>query len=446
MNPPENSTGMVDGNDEADDVKADLVSRLVKTGLSIRESEALLTKHVGRIETELAALLQLKADVWKHKQSPLKPMPSWIDYCEREVDIRKFLIGNGFLEPENFVGIIGASYAGKSTLSAQMSVRFAIGDPCFGVKVRKPLRSIFFQAEDSENKLIRISHLCRRMALTPGERQLVAKNTAVVTLQGVQDSDAIAEMERYAEVFKPDVIWVNPLTSFLSKGVYDEVGLNDFIRGSFPSILRKLGCGGVLIQHPPKPSGRNSNEQTIYELQYFGAGMAAITNASRGSLILLPVEGDVFALCGGKGFHELGWVTDRIYLRRSLDGEGNMLWEPCDPAQAQEANEKRDKRFGGKKDGSNGRQKFVPHERILKLFNPTDKLLPEKVFELVKKHIDRGTNWSKNAMKQMVHERRLVKTSVKHSRGQSEVFYHLPTILEPAPEDGRPIFVNNGDE
>ena len=93
------------------------------------------------------------------------------------------------------------------------------------------------------------------MAFTTDERRLVAENTAIVTLQGVQDGEAIDEMERHAEVFGPDIIWVNPLTSFLSKGVYDEAGLNDFIRGSFPSILRKLGCGGFSIHHPPKPSG-----------------------------------------------------------------------------------------------------------------------------------------------------------------------------------------------
>jgi hypothetical protein len=40
----DNNTGGQAGNDQAGDAKADLVSRLVKTGLSIRESEALLAK------------------------------------------------------------------------------------------------------------------------------------------------------------------------------------------------------------------------------------------------------------------------------------------------------------------------------------------------------------------------------------------------------------------
>jgi RecA-family ATPase len=131
--------------------------------------------------------------------------------------VSKYLIGKGFLEPSNFVVLIGASYAGKSTLTAQLSVLWAIGKPTFGIEIPRPLRTIFFQAEDSENKLISIGHLCRRLNLSPNQRNQVKENTAVVTL-------------------------------------------------------------------------------------YMGAGMASITNACRGTLLLLPVDGDVFALCGGNGF------------------------------------------------------------------------------------------------------------------------------------------------
>ena len=395
-------------------------------------------------KTEQCDSFSNRREETQEEPRPLLPMRSWIYYSDLEVDITRFLVGRGFLEPGCFVVLIGASYAGKSTLSAQMSIVWAMGQPSFGIDIQRPLRTIFFQAEDSENKLIKIGHLCRRMNLTPEQRKLVDENTAVVTLQGIQDAASIAEMRRHAEVFKPDIIIVNPLTSFLSKGVYDEAGLNDFLRGGFPSILREFNCGGFPIHHPPKPSGKNPNEQTIYELQYMGAGMAAITNACRGSLILLPVDEDVFALCGGKGFHELGWTKDRIYLRRSIDVNGDWLWLPCEDAKAQEATEKNDKR-AGKKEGNGGRAKFVSYDQILKLFKPTDKFPPEKVQELVKREIDRGENWAKAAMKQMVHERRLVKTIHKHSRGQPLVFYHLPTVLEPAPEDGLPVYTQSDE-
>jgi hypothetical protein len=365
------------------------------------------------------------------EERPLLPMRSWIYYSDLEVDVTKFLMGSGFLEPENFVVLVGASYAGKSTLAAQLSVLWAMGSTCFSIKIQRPLRTIFFQAEDSENKLIRIGHLCRRLNLTAEQRAMIDANTAVVTLQGVQDLKAISEMERHAAEFKPDIICVNPLTSFLSKGVYDEPSLNDFIRGGFPSVLRRLNCGGLVIHHPPKPGGKNPNEQTIYEIQYMGAGMASITNACRGNLLLLPVDDDVFCLCGGKGFHELGWTEDRIYLRRSIDDNGDWLWLLCEQDKAEAANEKREKRIS-KKEGGDGRSKFVPYERILKLMDPTKKYSREAVHELVKKEIDHGRDWTNAALKELIAQKRLIRSTVKNPEGQPFVFYQLPTVMEPA--------------
>jgi hypothetical protein len=360
---------------------------------------------------------------------PLLAMRSWIYYSDLEVDVTKFLMGRGFLEPENFVVLVGASYAGKSTLAAQLSVYWAVGAMCFSIKIPRPLRTIFFQAEDSENKLIRIGHLCRRLNLTLEERAMVDTNTAVVTLQGVQDATAIAEIERHAAVFKPDIICVNPLTSFLSKGVYDEQGLNDFLRAKFPPVLRRLQCGGLVIHHPPKPSGKNPNDQTIYEIQYMGAGMASITNACRGNLLLLPIDGDVFCLCGGKGFHELDWAEDRIYLQRSVDDNGDWLWLLCESDKAQEANEKREKRISKAEGG--GKSTFVPYERILKMMNPAKKYSKESMVELVKKEIDRGRIWTEAALKELTAQGKLVRSTDKNPKGGAFFFYHLPTVLEP---------------
>jgi hypothetical protein len=367
-------------------------------------------------------------------EKPLLPMRSWIYYSDLEVDVTKFLMGSGFLEPENFVVLVGASYAGKSTLAAQLSVYWAMGEMCFSIKIPRPLRTIFFQAEDSENKLIRIGHLCRRLNLTAEQRAMVDANTAVVTLQGVQDSAAIAEIGRHAAVFKPDVICVNPLTSFLSKGVYDEPSLNDFIRARFPSVLRRLNCGGLVIHHPPKPSGKNPNDQTIYEIQYAGAGMASITNACRGNILLLPVDDDVFCLCGGKGFHELGWTEDRIHLRRSVDDNGDWLWLLCESDKADAANEKREKRIG-KQEGGAGQSKFVPYERILKLIKPTQKYSRESLCELVKKELNKGRDWTFAAIKEMTFARRLLRSEAKNPEGGAFALYHLPTVREPADDE-----------
>lgn len=293
------------------------------------------------------------------EEKPLRPMLSWIDYAQMEIDTTQYLIGDGFLEPGGYVVLIGSSYAGKSTLCTQMSISFAIGKHLFGCNVRRELRSIIVQAEDSRNKLIRMGKMSQRMGLTKNEVELVRKNTAILTIRDKQDLEAILEIERHALVFKPDIIWLNPLTSFLSLGVYKDEAINKFLRTQWTPMLDRLGCGGFVIHHPPKPAGagKDCGQQTAYELQYNVAGMAAITNNTRGNLFLLHVEEEVFKLVAGKGFEEVDLSGGEVFIRRSLDEEKRMLWEECTIEQAEEACEKREERREKNKPGPKGNEK-----------------------------------------------------------------------------------------
>jgi hypothetical protein len=272
------------------------------------------------------------------EEKPLRPMPSWMDLDEMEIDRNKYLIGEGFLEPGGYVVLVGASYAGKSTLCAQLSMSFAAGRSLFCFPVTRPLRSLIVQAEDLQNKLIRMAHMSRRMGFSTGELDLVRKNTAVLTLRDVQDKEAIREIERHALVFKPNVIWLNPLTSFLSQGVYKDDEINKFLRAYWTPMLDRVQCGGLPIHHPPKPPapGKDNTNQTPYELQYTASGMAAITNNARGNVFLIHVNGDIFKLAIGKGFEELESQNGEVFIRRTKE-DGIMLWEQCTPEEAQNA-------------------------------------------------------------------------------------------------------------
>lgn len=362
----------------------------------------------------------------------LRPMLSWIDYGNMKVDRTRYCIGEGFLEFCCYIFLIGPSYSGKSTLVAQVSINFALGRSCFIFKIERPLRSLVVQAEDPENKLIKMGHMYHRMGLTPVEIALVKQNTAVLIIDDLQDTKSIIEIERHALVVKPDIIWLNPLTSYLSSGVYKEETINKFLRVDFGPMLKRLGCSGIILHHPPKPplSSRNSQELTAFELQYGGAGMAALTNATRGNVFLTHVDGDIFKLAVQKGYKELGIKETEAYMRRSLDHDGVMLWEPCDQSQADEASEKHEQRKSNKK-----QKDFVPYDRLLKLLRPTEKYSPAKAIALAKKDLSKGRDWAKDAMAELVTEKKLAKTEEHNPKGQSFVFYHLPTLLEPATGD-----------
>jgi hypothetical protein len=362
---------------------------------------------------------------------PLRPMPSWISYGNMEVDRTLYHIGEGFLEVGCFIMLIGQSYVGKSTLLTQLTISLSIGKSWLFLQVERALKILVVQAEDVENKRRKMGRMYRRMGLTPEEIKLADKNTAVLTIRELQGQAVINEIERHAEVFKPDIICINPMTSYLP-GVYKDDVINTFLRVHLTPMLDRVEASGIVVHHPPKPvlNAREPKDLTAFELQYGVAGMAALTNAPRGNVFLVHVDGDVFKLSVGKGFDDLGTKETSVYLRRSRDQDGVMLWELCDPKEAEEAGQKKKERTAS----AGAAKPFLAYDAVLKLLKATEKYAPEQIYQLVKKGLGRGENWAKRASKQLWLEKKLAKSEKKipGKKGASLVFYHLPTVLEPA--------------
>jgi hypothetical protein len=76
----------------------------------------------------------------------------------------------------------------------------------------------------------------------------------------------------------------------------------------------------------------------------------------------------------------------------------------------------------------------APGQHCLKLLSPTKKYTDEELWQLVKQRLDRGITWTKGATKQLWLEKKLAKSSVQTpgKKGAHQVYYHLPTVLEPA--------------
>src|SRR5260370_38808810 len=107
---------------------------------------------------------------------------------------------------------------------------FDLGERCFIFKVLRSLGSMVVQAEDPENKLVKIGQMFHRMGLNQSEIKQAHENTAVLVIDDFKDSRAVSEIERHALDFKPDIIWLKPLTSYLIGGVYKKAAINKFLR------------------------------------------------------------------------------------------------------------------------------------------------------------------------------------------------------------------------
>jgi len=119
----------------------------------------------------------------QYHENPLRPLPSWIDYSQKEVDRSSYHIGEGFLEVGCFVMLIGPSYVGKSTLLAQLTINFSIGRSWLFFRLSRPLRVMIVQAEDPENKLIKMGKMVHQMELSDDEITLAHQNTAVLPFE-----------------------------------------------------------------------------------------------------------------------------------------------------------------------------------------------------------------------------------------------------------------------
>src|SRR5260221_1947579 len=196
-------------------------------------------------------------------EKPLRPMPSWIDYSNREIDRSQYHIGEGFLEIGGFVMLIGQSYVGKSTLLTQISINAAIGRDWLFFRFGRPLKIITVQAEDSANKLVKMGQMSERMGLTEEQIKLAGENTSVLTIRDLQDVDAIREIERHALVVKPDVLCINPMTSYLSGGVYKDELINRFLRVQLTPMLDRLKMSGIVLHQDRKSTRLNSSHTVI---------------------------------------------------------------------------------------------------------------------------------------------------------------------------------------
>jgi hypothetical protein len=360
-------------------------------------------------------------------EKPLRAMPSWIEYGKREVDHSLYQVGEVFLEIGGFVMLIGQSYVGKSTFITQLSIYLSIGRSWLFFLLERPLRVLVVQGEDLENKLVKMGQMFRRMGLTDEEIQMANQNTAVLTIRDLQGEKAVKEIERHALAFKPDVIVVNPMTSYLGT-VYQDETINEFLRVQLTPLLDRIKASAVVVHHPPKPviSDKEPKDLTAFELQYKSAGMASLTNAPRGNMFLTHVDGDVFKLQVGKGFEDLGTKETVAFLRRSKDENGHMLWERCESEKAEEASENEAKRK------TKQRAQFIPFERLLKNLKAAEKYSRTKIIELAKKELGKGRPWAGDAIDQLVLEKKLARTEEPNPKGQPFVSYHLPTVLEPA--------------
>lgn len=207
--------------------------------------------------------------------------------------------------------LAGPTGIGKSSLSMQAMILWAIGKPMFGIQPVKPLKSLLVQAENDDGDLTEMRDgVMAGLNLTAEERQKAMDNIIVAredTRTGVPFFESVVR-PLLAE-HRPDLLWIDPALAYLGGEVGSQKDVGGFLRNLLNPLLREFNCGAVVVHHTNKPpTGKEKPDWSAGDLAYLGGGSAEWANWSRAVLALRSLGShSVFELCTGKRGGRLGW-------------------------------------------------------------------------------------------------------------------------------------------
>ena len=268
------------------------------------------------------------------------------------------LFKNGWLRKGGGAFLIAPSGVGKSVLTVQAAICWALGKPFFGICPVRPLKIVVIQAEDDREEVAEFRNSVRhglttdfdfddydiRIALGTEDpstaRVLFYKAVGKVGDAFVEELDIL--LETHPDV---DLVIVNPFQSYFGGDCGRNAELSRFFRTQLDPVIKDaedLGrdrAGIMFIHHtnkPPNDKDLRAEWGNDEFAQYIGAGGAEIVNWARAILSLMPsgVPG-VFRYICGKRWQRLDWVgLDGKPCRQKLirhAENGCIYWRDATP-------------------------------------------------------------------------------------------------------------------
>ena len=310
--------------------------------------------------------------------SKRQPLVSGVNGFPTDPPPETVLVGNGAIRIGDIAMLNSGAGMGKSVSMGQLAMSWALGLPYFGIRPSRPLRILHYVGEDDESTMgqIREGFLTHSLAITGiqlTEKDLEQLDEMLATQfdRSTIGNSFIAELNNEIEAYRPDMVFINPLLSYIGGDPVKEA--TPFLRGGIMPVLAANKCATLIAHHTCKLT-RDSWESM--DPTYSGIGGSEMANIPRLVLTIMPAGEGMIRLQAGKRT-TVGWKDeegkhrDHAYFRRT-DNPTRPAWLPI----SYEEGDTRSKKSGSRK-------KIVP-ANIVEILKNGDRLKIAVKQELLK--------------------------------------------------------------
>ena len=255
------------------------------------------------------------------------PLPMRVSQLMRfkAQDDERTLLGARFLCAGDALLITGETGVGKSSLIAQMAVTFALGMDFFGIRPRRPLTSMIIQAENNFGDLAEeFQGVIGGLGMTDHEEEINQK--VLIFEESCRTGGDFAEvLAGLISKYPRDLIFVDPLLSFIGGDVSKQEVCSKFLRNQINPILKRTGAALIMTHHTGKPSQHPNAQRSD---KYGGIGSSDIMNWARAILAVNDAGDGIFELVTGKRGKRSGIPGGRTFIKHAEQG---IFWEAAQP-------------------------------------------------------------------------------------------------------------------
>ena len=197
------------------------------------------------------------------------------------------LIGDRWLRRGTSLLFVGQSGCGKSSLIMSQAIHWAHGIAWFGIQPIRPLKIMVIQAEndiaDMHDSLIGAAKGVFSEYWESKIRESGIEFYRETVRTGIDFTSMLRKMVKKS---KPDVVYIDPLLSYIGGNPADIEICSQFTRQQLQPLMIETGVIIVLVHHFPKPKGKDEKPDSVAEMAYSGFGSSDLTNWAREVMVL----------------------------------------------------------------------------------------------------------------------------------------------------------------